>query len=167
MNEEELMKTQEGEGGALARLEALLFIHGEPLSTKKIAKVLDIDENTVHSLLGKLGEIFHKGERGIHIASLGDKVQLVTKPEFSKIIEDFAKEELSADLTPASLEALAIITYLGPISRSRLEYLRGVNSMFILRSLRLRGLIERTPDSSNPNVYLYEPSLVFREYDFS
>jgi segregation and condensation protein B len=142
----------------LAKLEALLFIHGEPLLSKKIEKILGLDPEAVKNLLGELENRLAVSERGIHLASLGDKVQLVTKPEFGKLLEDFAKEELSEDLTPASLEALAIVTYLGPISRSRLEYLRGVNSIFILRSLRLRGLIERHEDPKNPNSYLYEPS---------
>ena len=142
----------------LAKLEALLFIHGEPLSIKKVEKILEVEAEDAKNLLSELGERLESSDRGVHVASLGDKVQLVTKPEFGKLLEDFAKEELSEDLTPASLEALSIITYLGPISRSRLEYLRGVNSIFILRNLRVRGLIERTQDPANPNSYLYEPS---------
>jgi len=151
-------KSSSGREALLAKLEALLFIHGEPLSIKKVEKILEVEAEDAKNLLSELGERLESSDRGIHVASLGDKVQLVTKPEFGKLLEDFAKEELSEDLTPASLEALSIITYLGPISRSRLEYLRGVNSIFILRNLRVRGLIERTQDSANPNSYLYEPS---------
>ena len=65
------------------------------------------------------------------------------------------KEEISEDLTPASLEALSIIAYLGPISRARLEYLRGVNSIVILRSLMIRGLVERFPDPAHPASFMY------------
>lgn len=150
--------TEPDSGKRLAELEALLFAHGEPLSVKKIAKILDCGEEDVTKLVSELGRRLENEGRGVHLASLGDKVQLVTKPEFGKLLEHFAKEELSEDLTPASLEALAIIAYLGPISRARLEYLRGVNSSFILRSLRLRGLIERTEDPESPNSYLYGPS---------
>ena len=69
------------------------------------------------------------------------------------------KEEISEDLTPASVEALSIIAYLGPISRARLEYLRGVNSSVILRTLTIRGLIERIPDADHANTFLYGPTL--------
>jgi len=145
-------------GEALANLEALLFAHGEPLSLKKIEKVLGAKEGEIQSLLSRLSDRLGEEDRGIQLVTVGDKVQLVTKPVFGKILQDFVKEELSEDLTPASLEALAIITYLGPVSRNRIEYLRGVNSMFILRSLRLRGLVERVQDPASPNSYLYEPS---------
>jgi segregation and condensation protein B len=84
-----------------------------------------------------------------------EKIQLATKPDFNKILEDFVREEISEDLTPASLEALAIVAYLGPISRAKLEYLRGVNSIVILRSLMIRGLVERFPDPEHPSGFLY------------
>ena len=64
--------------------------------------------------------------------------------------KSFVKEELTEDLTPASLETLSIVAYLGPISRVRIEYLRGVNSSVILRSLMIRGLIERFADPEHP-----------------
>jgi segregation and condensation protein B len=86
------------------------------------------------------------------------KVQLATKPEFNMILEDFVREELSEDLTPASLEALSIVAYLGPISRAKLEHLRGVNSIVILRSLMIRGLVERISDPEHPSGFLYQPT---------
>ncbi len=101
-------------------------------------------------------------ERGVQLVIGGgkgtEKVQLATKPEFNVILENFVREELSEDLTPASLEALSIIAYLGPISRARLEYLRGVNSLVILRSLMIRGLIERIPDPAHANGFVYQPT---------
>ena len=59
------------------------------------------------------------------------------------------------------MEALAIVAYLGPISRAKLEYLRGVNSIVILRSLMIRGLIERIPDPEHPPGFLYQPTFEF------
>ena len=84
-----------------------------------------------------------------------EKVQLATKPEWNAILESFVKEELTEDLSPASLETLSIISYLGPISRTRIEYLRGVNSSVILRSLMIRGLVERFADPEHPAGFLY------------
>jgi len=148
----------------LAELEALLFIHGEPLTFKKIAAVLDVDAAAAQSLIGELKKKLESAERGLALLLDDEKVQLVTKPQFGKIIEKFVKEELSEDLTPASLEALAIAAYFGPISRSRIEYLRGVNSVFILRSLLLRGLVERFPDPARPNAFLYKPTFDFLKH---
>ena len=142
----------------LAELEALLFIHGEPLPTKKIQAVLDIDSRETGELVAELKKRLEGADRGLILMQDDEKIQLVTKPEFGKILEKFVKEELSEDLSPASLEALAAIVYFAPISRSRLEYLRGVNCIFILRSLLLRGLVEHFTDPDRPNAFLYRPT---------
>lgn len=142
----------------IASLEALLFIHGEPLSIKKIKSVLDLGDADFDEVAKALEERLAAGDRGMALLRDGEKMQLVTKPQFGRLLETFVKEALSEDLTPAGLEALSVVTYLGPISRSRLEYLRGVNSSFTLRNLLLRGLIEREPDPQNPHSYLYKAS---------
>lgn len=146
---------------SLAALEALLFIYGEPLSFEKIGESLKLDLGEVESILNEFKRELARANRGLDLIILGNKAQLVTKSHFSKLLENFVKEEISADLTPASLEVLAIISYLGPISRSRIEYLRGVNSSFTLRNLMLRGLIERSLDPSHPNSYVYQPTFEF------
>ncbi|MDE2019503.1 MAG: SMC-Scp complex subunit ScpB [Patescibacteria group bacterium] len=143
----------------LASLEALLFIHGEPLSFKKIEAVLELPAGECEILIEELKKRLEESARGLQLVADREKVQLATKPEFNLILEDFVKEELTEDLTPASLEALSIVAYLGPISRAKIEYLRGVNSMVILRSLMIRGLVERFPDPEHPASYLYQPTL--------
>lgn len=142
----------------LAELEALLFIHGEPISFKKIESVLQIEAGTAESLVAEMKQALETDGRGLQIVVGNDKVQLATKPEFNAILESFVREELSEDLTPASLEALSIIAYLGPISRAKIEYLRGVNSLVILRSLMIRGLVERIPDAERGSGFLYRPT---------
>jgi len=139
----------------LAALEALLFIHGEPVTYKKIAAVLSVGKEEAEALVKTLHDRLGSSDRGLQLVSDREKVQLATKPEWNTILESFVKEELSADLSPASLETLSIVSYLGPISRPRIEYLRGVNSSVILRSLMIRGLIERFPDSEHPSGFLY------------
>jgi segregation and condensation protein B len=140
----------------IASLEALLFIHGEPITHKKIQTVLHIDTSECETLIGEMKNRLEADNRGLQLVTDKEKVQLATKPDFNHILEEFVREELSEDLTPASLEALSIIAYLGPISRAKLEYLRGVNSLVILRSLMIRGLVERIADPERPSGYLYQ-----------
>ena len=142
----------------LAELEALLFIHGEPLTLEKIGTVLELNPEDRDVLIVELDKRLGVVDRGLALINFSGRIQLATKSEFKGILEKFVKSELSEELTPASLETLAIISYFGPISRNRIEYQRGVNSTFILRSLLLRGLIERFPDPNHPNAYLYQPS---------
>lgn len=142
----------------LASLEALLFIQGEPITKKRIGKILNLTLEDLEKVLGELQKRLEEGNRGLSLVLDAEKVQLVTKPKFRNLLESFVKEELSEELTPASVEALSILAYLGPISRSQLDFIRGVNSTFILRNLLIRGLVERSPDPKSPNTYLYSPS---------
>jgi segregation and condensation protein B len=139
----------------LAALEALLFIHGEPVTYKKIGAILEIEKEEAEKLAEELKKRLEDPARGLQLVSDREKVQLATKPEWNTILESFVKEELAEDLTPASLETLSVIAYLGPMSRARIEYLRGVNSSVILRSLMIRGLIERFPDPQRAAGFLY------------
>lgn len=139
----------------IAALEALLFIHGEPVTYKKVAAVLEITREEAEALASELKKQLEDPGRGLQLISDREKIQLATKPEWNGILEAFVKEELTEDLSPASLETLSIIAYLGPISRTRIEYLRGVNSSVIVRSLTIRGLVERFPDPERPLSFLY------------
>ncbi|MBI2047988.1 MAG: SMC-Scp complex subunit ScpB [Candidatus Liptonbacteria bacterium] len=143
----------------LAELEALLFIYGEQFSRKKAEKVLEINnKEELDSLIEEFGRRLSVEGRGLSLLTDNEKIQLVTKPQFGKLLESFVKAELSDDLTPASLETLSIILYLGPISRGEIDYRRGVNSSFTLRNLSLRGLIEKSSDKDQQGGYLYQAS---------
>jgi len=142
----------------LAALEALLFIHGEPLATKKIGELLNLPPEVAQGAVDSLGERLNSEERGLRLILNGERVQLATKPAFNPILKSFVKAELAEELTLASLETLSLIAYLGPIARAELEYIRGVNSAFILRSLMLRGLVERIPHPNQANNYMYQAS---------
>jgi len=143
----------------LAALEALLFVHGEPLAIKKIAAVLDVPEAAVAELITAFRESLAAGDRGLALVANDHSVQLVTKAALMPVIQEFVKQELTEDLTPASLEALSLVAYLGPLPRARLDYLRGVNSSFILRNLMMRGLVERFPDPERSAVMLYRATI--------
>jgi segregation and condensation protein B len=140
----------------IARLEALLFVHGEPVTRSKVEKVLEVKREECEALIGELQARLASEERGLTLLVTTDEVQLVTKPQFGDLLLSFMKEELSEELTPASLEALSLIAYGGPISRARLDFLRGVNSSFTLRTLRLRGLVERSQDPAAPHSFTYD-----------
>jgi len=162
----------------LTAIEALLFVYGEPLEIKRIGKILEHNANLrmnandaneiIKKLLEELNQKYLNEDRGLKLifsdSPAGDKVQLATKPELSYLLEDFIKEEFKESLTPAGLETLSLIAYLGPISRSQIDYYRGVNSSFIVRSLLIRGLIDRFVNSKRSNMYLYEPSFDLLKY---
>lgn len=141
-----------------AKLEALLFVYGDALDFKKIAKTLKKSEEEVKEAAKILGEELQNENRGLFLIRDKEKIQLATKPDFANLMETIIKEELHENLTPAALETLSIVAYAGPLSRAELEYIRGVNSSFTLRNLLIRGLIERFPDPKRSNVFIYNPS---------
>jgi segregation and condensation protein B len=149
-------------------IEAILFVYGEPMEIKKLAKLLKTSEAAAKEAIKGLEQQLAAENRGLKLISkdspAGISVQLATKPEFAPLLENFIKEEFKENLTPASLETLSLIAYMGPISRAQIDYYRGVNSAFILRSLLIRGLIERRLDPKKTNVYLYELSFDLLKY---
>ena len=130
-------------GNLMAAVEAVLFVHGEPIKIKELIEILESDEKSVRNALTSLSENMKDETRGLNLIILDDKATLTTKPELQNAVTKIVKEELDSDLSSASLETLAIIAYLGPVSRAEIEYIRGVNSSFILRSLMIRGLVQR------------------------
>ncbi|MBI3046544.1 MAG: SMC-Scp complex subunit ScpB [Candidatus Harrisonbacteria bacterium] len=142
----------------VSKIEALLFIYGEPLEAEKIAKILGLKELEIKEGLVLLEEELKKEARGLMLVQDKNKVQLATKPEFSKLLEDVTKQEFTEALTPAALETLSIVAYAGPVTRADLEYIRGVNSSFTLRALLMRGLVEREADPKRGNAYIYSAS---------
>lgn len=151
--------TPENNKNLIAAIEALLFAHGEPIEIKKISKILGIEEEKIKPAIDEFSKLLNNESRGLKLISDNHKVQLATKPEFSVFLENFIKEELKESLTPATLETLSLIAYRGPISRAQIDYFRGVNSTFILRSLLMRGLIERVSGvESGERGYFYQIS---------
>ncbi|MFA5652163.1 MAG: SMC-Scp complex subunit ScpB [Candidatus Paceibacterota bacterium] len=138
------------------KIEAVLFWKGEPVSIKKLSQIFEKTEEEISSAL-KILETNLSG-RGIVLVFKEDEVTLGTSKEFSDIIDKLTKEELVRDLGKAGLETLSIIIYQGPLSRAEIDYIRGVQSNFIVRNLMIRGLIEKVPNPKDQRSFLYKPT---------
>ncbi|OHB21932.1 MAG: SMC-Scp complex subunit ScpB [Parcubacteria group bacterium RIFCSPLOWO2_01_FULL_48_18] len=136
-------------------VESLLFIYGEPVSFAALAKILGVDAEKVEVAVLSLQNNLVHGKRGLRVVVRGKEAQLVTASEYAPLLKGVVKEEFSQFLSPASLETLSIIAYRGPLARSEIDYIRGVNSTFILRSLLIRGLVDRRENPKRLNTYLY------------
>jgi segregation and condensation protein B len=139
-----------------AKIESILFYKAEPVSVRKLCEFLSVGEEEVRTALIEL-EAALRG-RGIQLVFAGDDVVLGTSAAVSPLIEAMQRDEISRDLGKAGLETLAIVLYKGPLSRREIDYIRGVNSTFILRNLLIRGLIERTEGEGKERGYIYRPT---------
>lgn len=143
-------------------IESILFVHGEPIGLKKLAAAAGASEDEARAALKELAAGYE--DRGLTLVHKDDTYQLGTQPENTKYIENLVKEEFSKDLSRSSLETIAVIAYKGPVSRAEIEHIRGVNCSFVLRSLLMRGLIEREERAGDIRTYLYCVSTDFLKY---
>ena len=149
----------------LAEIQAFLFYYGDPISKHKLAKHLSLKDVECADALSVLRSELEKNPNlGLMIFENGDEIQLVTKPEFAPLAEKLLENEFREELTPAGLETLAIIAYLGPVPRSSIDYIRGVNSSFIIRNLMMRGLIERDASVTKGNWHYYRTTFEFLKH---
>ena len=145
-----------------AKIEAVLFYKAEPLPIKRLCQIFKKDDDEIKSALKELAHDLE--ERGLTLIEWEDEYTLGTSKEVSGLIETLTKEELIKDLGKAGLETLSIILYEGPLSRVEIDYIRGVNSQFILRNLLIRGLIEKVDNPKDQRSFLYKPSLELISY---
>jgi len=139
------------------KIEGLLFYKGEPATYTSLSKTLGADRGEIINACTNLQEELK--ERGIVLVVSEDEVALQTHPDLQKTIETIAKEEFEGPLTKNALETLSIILYHGPLSKPQIDYIRGVNSNFILRNLSVRGLVDKKKDPNDSRTHRYSASL--------
>lgn len=145
-----------------AELESILFITGEPVSYKQLEKVLAISREDLLETIECLSVRYREDASSAFMLVIHkETVQLATKSELRELIELITKSTLQESLSKAQLEVLAIISYRGPISRTEIEAIRGVNCSYTLRALLLRELIERDGNPENLRGYVYTLSNQF------
>lgn len=145
-------------------IESLIFISGKPIKISKLARICKSNIDSVTNIVYSLSNEYKKNNRGIRILIKKDSVQMVSAPENANWTRKLITDELTEDLSPASLETLAIIAYRGPISRASIEAIRGVNCVYILRSLLIRGLIDKKRSEKDARMSIYEVSFDFLKH---
>lgn len=124
-----------------AIIESLLFVAGRPLERAELRKLLTVDDERLERGLHALRQALESQQRGIRLQHMGEQVQLVTTPENARYVAALLGLPMTAKLTTAALETLAVIAYRQPITRGQIEAIRGVNSDRALTSLIQHGLV--------------------------
>ncbi len=141
-------------------IESLLFVSGEPIRVSRLAKIAGVGKNEVEESLSLINCGYNEQSKGLRIIKKDDSVQLGTNPENADCVGRLVTGEMNAELSKAALETLAIIAYRGPVTRAHMEAIRGVNCSYVLRSLLMRGLVERR-ETADIRGYLYRISFDF------
>lgn len=151
---------------SLAILEGLLFVVGEEgLTLEQIGNVLELDEEKSKLLLHSLRENYENDDRGLRIDFLGNRFKLTTKFEHKAYYQKLLENPITNTLSQAALETLAIIAYNEPITRMKIDSIRGVSSVQLIRKLVAKGFIKEVGRSDLPGrPILYETTSEFLDY---
>ena len=141
--EESAPATPEYDVDTYARMiEAILFAAGYPVSFKKLAEVLEISVLTVRKAVSELQSSLELENRGIRLIIVSDSCQLCSKEEFEQQVRKALGIRREGRLSNSSLEVLAIVAYNQPITKAKIEKIRGVDSSYAVSTLCDRRLIE-------------------------
>ena len=141
---------------------SILFVSSKPVGIKEISQALETDEESVKDAVSAL--VGQNSNSGIIVLAHNNKLQLASNPDNSYFVKKFMAWELRERLSEAALETLAIILYRQPVSKAEIENIRGVNSQYTLRSLLIRGLIEKTGSENDKRVQHYKTTLEFIQH---
>lgn len=145
------------------KLETLLFVAAEPVTTAQLAEALDVAPSVIERGLHELDASL--ATRGLRLQRHAGRFQLTTAPQLAELIERFLGLEATTHLSRAALETLAIIAYQQPVTRPQIDAIRGVNSDSMMKSLLNKGLILESGRSDGPGrPFLYSTTPEFLQH---
>ena len=130
------------DGNLRGRIEAILFVAGEAVSIRDLAKALQTGEAAVRTELNAIRDEYDYNQRGFLLKRFGDKVQLATRPLYAQDVLRLLQPVQQQSLSQAAMETLAVVAYKQPVTRAEVEQVRGVKCDYSLQSLTNKGLIK-------------------------
>ena len=130
------------EGTIKGRIEAILFVAGDAVPVRDLAKALQIGEKELDAVLCEMKDDYDYEQRGFLIKRFGNNVQLATRPLYSEDVLRLLQPVQQQSLSQAALETLAVVAYRQPVTRAEVEQIRGVKCDYSLQSLMQKGMIE-------------------------
>jgi segregation and condensation protein B len=136
---------------ALARtVEALLVVASAPLSIAELAEAAADDAERIEMAIGLLGERYREGRSGIVLEQVAGGYAFRASREAADACARLFERPVERGLSQAALETVAIVAYLGPVSRPEIARIRGVAADSAVASLVERGLIAEAGRESGP-----------------
>ena len=158
------MMREERYAELMSGAEALLFVSSEPVSSAKLAGMLEVEPKDMDEALAQLSAEYRDENRGIQLREVAGGWRFYTHPAHHDLIERYVISWDTRRLSQAALEALAIIAYSQPITRAGVNAVRGVNSEGVIQSLVEKGLVrELGRDNAPGSAILYGTSRSFLE----
>ncbi len=122
-------------------LEALLVITPRPLSIDDLAQACVEDPERVETAIGILSSRYREGRSGIVLEQVAEGYAFRASRDAAEACGRLVDRPVQRGLSQAALETLAIVAYVGPVSRPEIARIRGVASDSAVASLADRGLV--------------------------
>jgi segregation and condensation protein B len=137
-----LIPTRRAPVEELARtLEALLVVASQPLPVTELAAAAAVEPAEVETALEVLQERYAEGASGIVVEHVAGGWAFRASRDAAEACARLFDRPAEKGLSQAALETLAIVAYLGPVSRPEIAKIRGVNVDGVVAGLVERGLI--------------------------
>jgi segregation and condensation protein B len=135
----------------LARtLEALLVVASAPLPVDELCAAAGDSRERVETALGLLEERYREGRSGIVLEKVAGGWAFRAAREAAEACARLFERPVQRGLSQAALETLAIVAYLGPVSRPEIARIRGVAADSAVAGLVERGLIAEAGRDDGP-----------------
>lgn len=129
------------EGTLKGRIEAILYVAGEAVSVRDLARALQTGEDEIREAVSSLRDEYDYQQRGFMLKRFNDKIQLATRPLYAGDVIRMLQPVQQQSLSQAAMETLAVVAYKQPVTRAEVEQIRGVKCDYSLQSLINKGLI--------------------------
>ncbi len=143
-------------------LEALLVVASAPLSLDDLCTAADDSPERVETALALLAERYREGRSGIVLEKVAGGWAFRASREAAEACARLFERPVQRALSQAALETLAIVAYLGPVSRPEIARIRGVAADSTVAGLLERGLIaEAGRDEGHGGAVRYKTTPLF------
>ncbi|WP_294407661.1 SMC-Scp complex subunit ScpB [uncultured Ruminococcus sp.] len=120
-------------------VEAILFASGDPVEPDRLCAACGCGISRIEEAIETLKERYENS--AIDLLTLNGSYQFATKKEYSQYIKNALEIKRNSALSPAAMEALAIVAYNQPVTKGFVESVRGVDSSGVVNSLVDKGLL--------------------------
>ena len=145
------MKHNTNEPGAAAKIEAVLLVSPRPVALPDLLAATGLSEDEARAAIAGLEGRYSPSASGIVLRRVAGGYIFSTNPACAGVVERFREQARPSPLSGAAHEVLACVLYLGPLTRSGINAVRGVNSDAVVRSLIDRNLLaEKGREKTSP-----------------
>ena len=136
-------------------VESIIFASEDEIASRQIKEIIDksglrVSIAEIDESVSLLNDDFKRNSRPYEIVRIAGGYSFATKNEYGRFVGKLFEEKQKKKLSQSALETLSIIAYKQPVTRSEIEFIRGVNVDYIVNTLLEKELITITGRAETP-----------------